>query len=75
VGEQSFIATKINDTILNISYVAEQTAYSSVNASLEIEKVRDAAHNLNMLVAKFIVPGDAIPSVSSKDSSTDDYLF
>jgi len=80
VEAQSMIATKINETILNISYVAEQTAYSSKNTSLEIEKVSEAAHDLNMLVAKFIVPQDSnikeASVVSSKsDSSVDDYLF
>lgn len=75
VEEQSLIATKINDTILNISYVAEQTAYSSANVSLDIEKVRDAVDNLNMLVAKFIVPFDASSQVASGTSAVDDYLF
>ena len=67
VEEQSLIATKINDTILNISYVAEQTAYSSANVSLDIEKVRDAVDNLNLLVAKFIVPVDASAQADGLD--------
>lgn len=78
VEEQSTIATKINDTILNISYVAEQTAYSSKNTSLEIEKVSQAAHDLNMLVAKFIVPmsADTKPATpGSGKTAADDYLF
>lgn len=78
VEEQSTIATKINDTILNISYVAEQTAYSSKNTSLEIEKVSQAAHDLNMLVAKFIVPmsTDTKPATpGSGKTAADDYLF
>lgn len=78
VEEQSMIATKINDTILNISHVAEQTAYSSRNTSLEIEKVSEAAHDLRMLVAKFIVPLDANEKQTSGASgkkSSDDFLF
>lgn len=79
VEEQSMIATKINDTILNISHVAEQTAYSSRNTSLEIEKVSEAAHDLRMLVAKFIVPLDANAKQASeapgKTAEKDDYLF
>jgi methyl-accepting chemotaxis protein len=78
VEEQSTIATKINDTILNISYVAEQTAYSSKNTSLEIEKVSQAAHDLNMLVDKFIVPmsADTKPATpGSAKTAADDYLF
>lgn len=77
VDEQSQIATKINETILNISYVAEQTAYSSNNTSLEIIKVSDAAKELELLVARFIVPQDKNPSsnVSNSGSSLDDTLF
>ncbi|HUX90451.1 MAG TPA: methyl-accepting chemotaxis protein [Gallionellaceae bacterium] len=75
VEAQSQIATKINDTILNISYVAEQTAYSSANVSQDIEKVRDAVNNLNMLVAKFIVPADASSTTTAALSAVDDYLF
>ena len=78
VEEQSTIATKINDTILNISHVAEQTAYSSKNTSLEIEKVSQAAHDLNMLVTKFIVPLDASTKSATPGSAktaADDYLF
>jgi len=78
VEEQSTIATKINETILNISHVAEQTAYSSKNTSLEIEKVSQAAHDLNMLVTRFIVPPDASAKPATPGSgktAADDYLF
>lgn len=74
--EQSRIASKINDTILNISHVAEQTAYSSSNTTIEIEKVRVAAQDLDMLVAKFIVPDGENKGAAVKTSSAaDDYLF
>lgn len=78
VDEQSQIATKINETILNISHVAEQTAYSSNNTSLEIVKVSDAAKELEMLVSRFIVPSDTNSSsdaAGKTDSSSDDFLF
>jgi methyl-accepting chemotaxis protein len=80
VEEQSNIATKINETILNISNVADQTAFSSKNTSLEIAKVADAAVGLNLLVEKFIVPkmADQIETVEAASvsiASSDDILF
>ena len=79
VEAQSLIATKINETILNISHVAEQTAFSSKNTSAEVENVAQAAVNLNQLVQKFIVPELASPEVAAKPtvtpSASDDYLF
>ena len=55
VDEQSSIATRINSTIINISHVAEQTAFSSKNTSAEIEKVAEAAAHLSQLVERFTV--------------------
>jgi methyl-accepting chemotaxis protein len=80
VGEQSLMATRINETIMNVSSVAEQTAYSSSNTTTEIEKIAEAALNLSQLVAKFTVPSDASRNVSSvapsnAGSAADDYLF
>ncbi len=77
VERQSLIATNINETIINISNVAEQTAYSSKNTSAEIDKVSLAAINLNMLVEKFVVPADAAAagSVATSNSAADDGLF
>ncbi len=80
VEAQGLIATKINETILNISHVAEQTDFSSKNTSIEIEKIALAAETLKNIVQKFIVPENAtslaqsiLPSSSS--NSTDDFLF
>lgn len=80
VEEQGLIATKINETILNISHVADQTAFSSKNTSMEIEKVAAAAIRLNMLVEKFIVPEIAAANESSEiagntQNGGDDVLF
>jgi methyl-accepting chemotaxis protein len=84
VEEQSQIATKINETILNISNVAEQTSFSSRNTSLEITRVAEDAVVLNQLVEKFIVPGieklgEAIESKTGTrpgaDNSSDVTLF
>ena len=80
VEKQSLIATKINETIVNISYVSEQTAYSSKGTSVEIEKVAAAAIDLNKLVEKFIVheiaSGNEIAEGSSSvQSASDDILF
>ncbi|MEI7455381.1 MAG: methyl-accepting chemotaxis protein [Nitrosomonadales bacterium] len=67
VENQSLIATKINDTIVNIRHVADQTAFSSKNTSSEIEKVAGAAVALNRLVEKFAVP----PTYTTLEDSTD----
>lgn len=56
IKEQSHIATKINETLLNISNVADQTSFSSHNTTLEITKVAEAALGLTLLVQKFLVP-------------------
>lgn len=81
VKEQSLIATKINETILNISNVADQTSFSSRNTSLEIAKVAEAAINLNLLVEQFLVPlleaqsGAADVSSNASNDSSGDVLF
>jgi methyl-accepting chemotaxis protein len=78
VENQSLIATKINDTIVNIRHVADQTAFSSKNTSSEIEKVAGAAVALNRLVEKFAVPPTYTTledSTSSKQTNSDDVLF
>ncbi len=82
VEEQSLIATKINETILNISNVAEQTAFSSRNTSQEIAKVAESAMILNTLVEKFVVPQSesdaeklADGDTSESRASSDDVLF
>lgn len=80
VEAQGLIATKINDTILNISHVAEQTAFSSKNTSTEIEKIALAAQTLNGLVQKFVVPENSFAQESSDlpssaTNASDDVLF
>ncbi|MFA6921205.1 MAG: HAMP domain-containing methyl-accepting chemotaxis protein, partial [Gallionella sp.] len=75
VEEQSHIANKINETILNISYVADQTAFSSRNTSMEISKVADAAIHLNLLVEKFVVPVDETIAQAAPAAAEDDGLF
>ncbi len=56
VEVQSRMTTKINETIVNISNVADQTAFSSKKMAVEISKVSDAATVLNSLVENFKVP-------------------
>ena len=80
IEKQSSIATKINETIVNISYVSEQTAYSAKGTSAEIEKVAAAAINLNKLVEKFIVPEiapatESPEEVNNSQGASDDVLF
>jgi len=67
--KQSLIATKINETIVNISHVSEQTAFSAKGTSAEIEKVAAAAINLNKLVDKFIVYEIAPSNESSEETN------
>lgn len=75
VEEQSTVVKKINLTIINISQVADQTAYSSLNTAMEIAKVSEAAINLHKLVENFIVNMDETAAESSGASGTDDILF
>jgi len=81
VEEQSHIATKINETILNISNVADQTSFSSRNTSMEISKVAEAAVKLNSLVERFLVPmAEELEEIveempTSSTTSSDDILF
>jgi methyl-accepting chemotaxis protein len=78
VENQSLIATNINDTIVNIRHVADQTAFSSKNTSSEIEKVAGAAVELSTLVEKFAVPPTYTTledSTGSKQTNSDDVLF
>jgi len=56
VEEQSAVATRIDGTIVNISHVADQTAFSSRNTSAEIGKVSEDADKLNTLVSRFTLP-------------------
>ena len=55
VEVQSKMTTKINETIVNISNVADQTASSSKKTASEINKVSEAAISLNLLVESFRV--------------------
>jgi methyl-accepting chemotaxis protein len=78
VENQSLIATNINDTIVNIRHVADQTAFSSKSTSAEIEKVAGAAVELNKLVEKFAVPETPQTfrdSTNSKQSNSSEVLF
>lgn len=78
VENQSLIATNINDTIVNIRHVADQTAFSSKNTSAEIEKVAEAAVELNKLVEKFAVHETTETfkdSTNSKKTDSSDVLF
>ncbi|OGS68379.1 MAG: hypothetical protein A2522_01105 [Gallionellales bacterium RIFOXYD12_FULL_53_10] len=78
VENQSLIATNINDTIVNIRHVADQTAFSSKSTSAEIEKVAGAAVELNKLVEKFAVPETPQTfrdSTNSKQSDSSEVLF
>ncbi|MDP1871313.1 MAG: HAMP domain-containing methyl-accepting chemotaxis protein [Gallionella sp.] len=78
VENQSLIATNINDTIVNIRHVADQTAFSSKSTSAEIEKVAGAAVELNKLVEKFAVPETIVhvkTSTVSHDFNSCDVLF
>ena len=78
IEEQCSIATKINDTIVNISKVAEQTSFSSKDTAAEIIKVAEAAIILNQLVDKFVLPNwtrPVAPSNSQKSAASDDVLF
>ncbi len=76
VEEQSHIANRINETILNVSYVADQTAFSSKNTSSEISKVAEAALKLSQLVEKFVVPADDAPHQAPPPAAAqDDVLF
>ena len=56
VEVQSRMTAKINETIVNISNVADQTAFSSKKTAVEISKVSGAATGLNSLVENFKVP-------------------
>ena len=79
VEAQSLIATRINETIINISHVAEQTAFSSKKTSAEVENVAQAAVDLNQLVQKFTVPElaptQAAIEINNSTDASDDILF
>jgi len=78
IEEQCAIATKINDTIMNISKVAEQTSFSSKDTAAEIVMVAEAAIILNQLVDKFVLPNwtrPVAPSKPEKIADSDDVLF
>ncbi len=78
VEDQGIIATKINETILNVRHVADQTAFSSKNTSSEIEKVAAAAVELSVLVERFSVPGTVSlyqSESSAQQTDSDDILF
>jgi methyl-accepting chemotaxis protein len=79
VEEQCSIASRINDTIVNISHVAEQTSFSSSNTAVEIDKVADAAAHLHQLVEKFVVAETAKPAAPPEpakiNTGADDVLF
>jgi methyl-accepting chemotaxis protein len=75
VEDQGMIATRINGTILNISFVADQTAFSSKNASLEIEKVAAEALSLNGLVERFTVHEVKFVETSNNQASDSDDIF
>jgi methyl-accepting chemotaxis protein len=53
VIEQSNVASNIDQTIMNISHVADQTAFSSRNTTDELKIVEDDAAKLSLLVSKF----------------------
>lgn len=80
VEAQSQIATKINETIVNISTVSEQTAYSAKGTAVEIENIAVAAIELDRLVQAFTVPAAAGASglddgASPVQGLADDVLF
>lgn len=78
VTEQSAVANRIDGTIVNISYAADQTAFSSRNTSDEIGKVADDAVHLKELVSRFTVPQREMAPQNKADSSSapvDDILF
>ena len=53
VIEQSNVAANIDQTIMNISHVADQTAFSSRNTTDELKIVEDDAAKLSLLLSKF----------------------
>lgn len=83
VEVQSRMTTKINDTIVNISNVADQTASSSKKTAFEISKVSEAATNLNLLVENFQVSlsetggeaDEADEDIPSTDGFANNVLF
>ncbi len=75
VEDQGMIATRINGTILNISFVADQTAFSSKNTSVEIEKVAAEALSLNGLVERFTVHEVKFVETSNNQASDSDDIF
>ncbi len=70
IEEQSVIATKINNTILNISSVASQTAFSSKNTSEEIERIVESVSGLSKIVAKFTLPVSVETNRNGGNSTT-----
>ena len=58
VVEQSSVAAKIDQTIINISHVAEQTAFSSRNTTEALNIVTEDANQLSLLVSAFKLADD-----------------
>ena len=58
VVEQSSVAAKIDQTIINISHVAEQTAFSSRNTTEALNIVTQDANQLSLLVSAFKLADD-----------------
>lgn len=76
VEEQSLVAASIDGTIVNISHVAEQTAFSSHNTSSEINTVAADAIRLGSLVSRFKLPvRDIIIPGKGISNTTADILF
>jgi methyl-accepting chemotaxis protein len=78
VIEQSNVAANIDQTIMNISHVADQTAFSSRNTTDELKIVEDDAANLSLLMSKFKltqIEGDHRPLQVIKPVSTNEDIF
>ncbi len=78
VIEQSSVAANIDQTIMNISHVADQTAFSSRNTTDELKIVEDDAANLSLLMSKFklaLVEGEHRPVQVIKPVSTNEDIF
>lgn len=74
VKEESEIATDINQTIVNISNVGEQTSFSSRNTAAEISEVADLAIRLDSLVSTFKFL-QKIELDQTESKSVEDVLF
>lgn len=74
VKEESEIATNINQTIINISNVGEQTAFSSRSTASEIGMVAEHVRKLDLLISKFKY-SEIIESNQTENNAVDDVLF